>query len=508
MLEKREEEVGKMSKKENGQQNTPSGKRGGAKGWLRKKRRPTSTFFLLWACFSVLCSLLLLIFGVTQRFTIESALKDEAASEVSACGPRIERQLLEGPPPTFNGNYSLYVRVLASQNNVDLLILDENGKLLYPAQDEYGSAHPDLDGYFNFKEEVERMIKELGGEQSAVYEHNYAYVYGARIKVGNSAPVYLYVGQSFQLMKAASTAMTMRTLLLCLFSVALSFAVTSAIAGWLTRPLMEMTKKANKFAAGDFSVDFGGEDYSLEVANLATTLNYARDEISKADRMQKELIANVSHDFKTPLTMIKAYASMIVEISGHNPEKREKHAKIIIDEADRLASLVNDVLDLSKLQSGIGEIKSEKLNISAILSEVLGRFSYYKDTKGYKFVTQIDEGLCAMGDKTKIEQALYNLIGNAVNYTGEDKTVYIRLQLDGTRFCFSVRDTGKGIKPEEIQGIWERYYRSSEAHKRPVQGTGLGLSIVKGILERHGLEYGVESKVGEGSLFYIWFALA
>ena len=497
-----------MSKKENGQQNKPSGKRrGGAKSWLRKKRRPTSTFFLLWACFSVLCSLLLLMFGFTQRFTIEGALKDEAASEVSARGPRIERQILEGPPPTFNGNYSLYVRVLASQNNVDVLILDESGKLLYPAQDEYGSANPDLDGYFNFQDEVERMIKELGGEQSAVYEHKNSYVYGAKIAVENGTPVYLYVGQSFRLMKAASTAMTTRTILLCIFSVALSFAVTSAIAAWLTRPLMEMTKKANRFAAGDFSVDFGGEDYSLEVSNLATTLNYARDEISKADRMQKELIANVSHDFKTPLTMIKAYASMIVEISGHNPEKREKHAKIIIDEADRLTSLVNDVLDLSKLQSGIGEIKSEKLNISAMLSEVMGRFSYYKDTKGYKFVSQIDDELYTMGDKTKIEQALYNLIGNAVNYTGEDKTVYIRLQLDGTRFCFSVRDTGKGIKPEEIKGIWERYYRSSEAHKRPVQGTGLGLSIVKGILEHHGLEYGVESKVGEGSLFYIWFPL-
>ncbi|MBQ7912618.1 MAG: HAMP domain-containing histidine kinase [Clostridia bacterium] len=498
-----------MSKRENGQQNTPNNgaRRGGARRWVRGKRRPTSTFFLLWACFSALFLLLLLMMGITQRLTTERALKDEAASEVSTKGPSIEGQILAGPPPIFNGNYSFYLRVLALQNGVEVLVLTEDGKLLYPSKEEYGEANPDLDGYFNFEDEVERMKKELGKGKSAVYEHNNSYVYGAKITVDNGAPVYLYVGQSFHLMEAASAAMTTRTVLLCVFGFILSFAVTSAIAGWLTRPLMEMTKKANRLAAGDFSVDFHGEDYSLEVSNLANTLNYARDELSKADRMQKELIANVSHDFKTPLTMIKAYASMIAEISGNNPEKRDKHAKIIIDEADRLTSLVNDVLDLSKLQSGIGEMKAEKLNVSAILTEVLGRFAYYKDAKGYKFAVQIDDGLCAMGDKTKIEQALYNLIGNAVNYTGEDKTVYIRLQLDGERFCFSVRDTGKGIKPEEIKGIWERYYRSSEAHKRPVQGTGLGLSIVKGILERHGLEYGVESKVGEGSLFYIWFPL-
>ena len=495
-----------MSKWEKGQFN--HARRGGARRWVRGKRRPTSTFFLLWACFSALSLILLLLLGVTQRLTIERALKDEAASEVSAKGPSIAQQIIEGPPPALNGNYSLYLRMLALQNDVEVLILGEDGKLLYPSKEEYGEANPDVDGYFSFQEEVERMIKELGRGNSAVYEHDNSYVYGARISVNGSAPVYLYVGQSFHLMEAASAAMTTRTVLLCLFSFILSFAVTSALAGWLTHPLSEMTKKANRFAAGDFSVDFHGEDYSLEVSNLANTLNYARDELSKADRMQKELIANVSHDFKTPLTMIKAYASMIVEISGNNPEKRDKHAKVIIDEADRLTSLVNDVLDLSKLQSGIGELKRERLDVSALLNEVLGRFSYYKEDKGYKFVTEIETGLCADVDRTKIQQALYNLIGNAVNYTGEDKTVYIRLKRDGNRFGFSVRDTGKGIKPDEINGIWERYYRSADAHKRPVQGTGLGLSIVKSILERHGLEFGVESTLGEGSIFFVWFPLA
>ncbi|MBQ5929218.1 MAG: HAMP domain-containing histidine kinase [Clostridia bacterium] len=498
-----------MPKREDGQQNMPNTPRQGrSRRWTRGKKRPTSTFFLLWASFSALSLLLLLILGITQRVTIERSLKDEAASGVSARGPRIAQQIVDGPPPAYNGNYNLYLRVLALENDVDVLLFGADGKLLYPSKEEFGETPPDLEEYFDFQEEIERMIEELENKSAVLYEHKNAYVYGAKILVNGSSPVYLYVGQSFQLMKSASAAMTTRTVLLCIFSFALSFSVTSAIAGWLTHPLFEMTEKASRFAQGDFEVDFHGEGYSLEVENLAHTLNYARDEISKADRMQKELIANVSHDFKTPLTMIKAYASMIVEISGNNPEKREKHAKVIIDEADRLASLVNDVLDLSKLQSGIGELKRERLDISVILKEVLGRFAYYRDAKGYRFVVDVDEGLFAVADKTKIEQALYNLIGNAVNYTGEDKTVFVCLKKDGARFRFSVRDTGKGIKPEEMKGIWERYYRSKEAHKRPVQGPGLGFSLVKGVLERHGLEYGVESQVGEGSIFFIWFERA
>jgi signal transduction histidine kinase len=270
-----------------------------------------------------------------------------------------------------------------------------------------------------------------------------------------------------------------------------------------------MTKKARRLAQGSFDVDFNsGEIYGKELVDLAEALNYARDELSKTDRMQKDLIANVSHDFKTPLTMIKGYASMIMEISGDVPEKRNKHAQVIVDEADRLASLVNDVLDLSKISSGIEEVKVAVFDISAYVEETLGRFDYLKETQGYRFVVDIDEDMYTRGDEIKLGQVLYNLIGNAVNYTGDDKMVYVRLKKESVNVCrFSVTDTGKGIKPEKIPAIWDRYYRSAETHKRPVRGTGLGLSIVKTILERHGFVFGVDSEVGKGSTFYVLFPL-
>jgi signal transduction histidine kinase len=266
-----------------------------------------------------------------------------------------------------------------------------------------------------------------------------------------------------------------------------------------------MREKTNRFARGDFGVDFLDGAYGGEIVELAQTLNFARDEISKADKMQKELIANVSHDFKTPLTMIKSYASMIREISGDVPEKRNKHALVIEEEADRLTALVNDVLELSKLASGIGELKLVDINLSSCVYEILNRFEYLSETQGYQFIVDVDDGIYTRADELKISQVLYNLIGNAVNYTGEDKRVFVSLKRDGVGAKFSVRDTGKGIKEEDIPSIWERYYRSSEAHKRPVKGTGLGLSIVKSALEKHGFIYGVRSQVGKGSEFYVIF---
>ena len=199
---------------------------------------------------------------------------------------------------------------------------------------------------------------------------------------------------------------------------------------------------------------------------------------------------------------------MIMEISGDIPEKRNKHAQVIVEESDRLASLVNDVLDLSKMSSGIESLKENTFDMSSYVEETLGRFDYLKETQGYRFVTEIEDGLFTHGDEMKLGQVLYNLIGNAVNYTGDDKTVYVRLHKETENtFRFSVTDTGKGIKAEEIPEIWNRYYRSTETHKRPVRGTGLGLSIVKTILQRHNFVFGVESEVGKGSTFYVVFPL-
>ncbi len=466
---------------------------------------------MFWTVFSLFSLMVVLLFGFLQQTIFVQSYKSEASQDIIDKGVKIERALQMGPPDAFGpNNYNGYVRFLGVTYNVDVMIMDENGELVLPRDPNLDPNSSQYKEYYYRADELSTLREKLEDKEkrSAVYEDDSEYVYGAEIVLYGNTPFYLRVAKSMQLMESTLSRMNLRTGLLAVFVFILSFAASCALSGWFVNPITELTKKAHRLAEGDFDVDFHGNDYGREILELAESLNFARDELSKTDRMQRELIANVSHDFKTPLTMIKGYASMIIEISGENPEKRNKHAQIIVDEADRLASLVGDVLDLSKIRSGIAQLEMEKIDMGAYLREILDRFGYLQSAQGYSFEVEIEEGLFTRADKLKIGQVLYNLIGNAVNYTGEDKRVLVALKKEDGCFRFSVTDTGAGIKQEELSGIWDRYYRSTDNHKRPVQGTGLGLSIVKTILERHEFYYGVNSEIGKGSTFYVLFPLA
>ena len=476
-----------------------------------KKQKNTSIFFLLWSILSALVVIVSILFGIAQQVITTQSYKSAAARELTEKGREIEEQVLKVPSASFGGNYSGYLRFLARSYGVEIFILSEDGEMLFPQEPNFDTDAPEIEEQFDFTEELVNLKGQLAESQdgAAVYEGNNAYVYGSKISLYESVDAYLYVSKSLALITEAQSFITGRMILVAVFMSILAFAVSSAVSGWLARPIAEMTEKAKLLAQGDFGVDFHGADYGQEMVELAESLNFARDELSKTDHMQKELIANVSHDFKTPLTMIKAYASMIIEISGNNPEKRNKHAQVIVEEADRLASLVNDVLDISKVRAGLETFEAQTFDMSLYLQEILERFSYLKEAQyGYQIHTEIEKGLFTCVDKNKIGQVLYNLIGNAVNYTGEDKKLFVSLKKEKEDFFrFSVTDTGEGIKEEELGDIWERYYRSTETHKRPVKSTGLGLSIVKAVLEYHRLPFGVESEVGKGSTFYVLFPI-
>ncbi|MDE6373774.1 MAG: HAMP domain-containing histidine kinase [Clostridia bacterium] len=298
-------------------------------------------------------------------------------------------------------------------------------------------------------------------------------------------------------------------IIVALAAFVIAFFISYVLANKLARPINNISKTAQKLAEGDYSVQFNSAEYT-EIAQLSDTLNYMKDEIKKSEEFRKELLANVTHDLKTPLTMIKAYASMIREISGSDPEKRDKHCQVIIDEADRLTGLVNDILSTSKISSGLEQLNKKVFNLTELLYGVINKFSYLQEAQGYSIMVDVEENIYTNADEEQIYQVVYNLVSNAVNYTGDDKTIFITLRYDAQdkRIKFSVRDTGKGIAEEELAHIWDRYYRSKDSHTRPVKGTGLGLNIVKVILQKHSFNFGVTTKEGEGSVFYVDFPKA
>lgn len=286
----------------------------------------------------------------------------------------------------------------------------------------------------------------------------------------------------------------------------LTLFISAFFANRLSNPIIRINRHAKELPQGKFDAEIDEHDFN-EIRQLSATLHDASKEIAKSDDLRRELMANISHDLRTPLTMIKAYAEMIRDLSGDNPEKRERHLKIIIDETDRLSSLVNDILDLSKLQAGVTEMNLTVFDLSDRLSGVISRFDILKENDGIVIQLQADEGVMIKADVTKLEQVVYNLINNAVTYTGDDNTVIVRLYRKQPGLMrFEVTDHGDGIAPEYLPYIWDRYYKVSErnkTHKRAKMGSGIGLSIVKNVLEQHGFAYGAESVVGQGSTF--WF---
>lgn len=263
-------------------------------------------------------------------------------------------------------------------------------------------------------------------------------------------------------------------------------------------PMEKMSRSARRLAKGDYSVQFDGRGYR-EAGELADALNYATEELAKNDNLQKELVANISHDLRTPLTMIKGYSEVMRDIPGENSPE---NVQVIIDETERLTELVNDMLDLSKIKSGTRKPELETFDLTLDINAVMKRYEKLTEHDDYKISFEYDVNVCIHADRTMILQVVYNLINNAINYTGEDKSVRIVQRVEGNTVRVSVIDTGEGIKQEDLPFIWDRYYKVDKFHNRAKVGTGLGLSIVKGILEAHGASYGVKSEIGVGSEFY------
>ena len=297
-----------------------------------------------------------------------------------------------------------------------------------------------------------------------------------------------------------ATVDTLQVQLLCVTVVMLLLGAGLAwfMARRIARPLMAMNDAAKLLGRGDYRIRFASQG-AREVSELAQTLNYAAEELSKVEELRRELLANVSHDLRTPLTMIKGYAEVMRDLPGENTPE---NVQVIIDETERLTQLVNGLLDLSRMEAGAMALEKSRFDLTESIRATLGR---YDKLAGFRFPFQYEGEVYVEADELKISQVLYNLVNNAINYAGEDKTVTLRQQVEDGRVRISVTDTGEGIPPDKLKDIWERYYKVDREHRRAQVGTGLGLSIVKKILDLHGGAYGVESALGQGSTF--WFEL-
>lgn len=465
--------------------------------------------------------ILLLILWLFQTVYLDTFYKKIKTNELESALSHVETM-------SVDEDFSQAVETIAESYDVCILVTDFEGKTLFSADKNMNCAIHRLP-----TEELVRIMKKAGDGEVIKIKNNIGLSFDKDINNKDKRPNRFVDKmnmppkdeyESLMLVKiitlndgtqcaaflnsiispVSATVYTLRIQLIYISVIMVVIALVMAvvIAVKVSRPIININNSAKKMARGDYNIKYDVGSYK-EISELSKTLNYTVSELKKTEDLQHELIANVSHDLRTPLTMITAYSEVMRDIPGENSPE---NVQVIIDEANRLTNLVNDMLDISKLQAGVDTLNAREYNLTSGIKSVIDRYAKLVEQDGYKVIFKYkEEDIMVRADEFKIYQVLYNLVNNAINYTGPNKTVTIKQIVNGEIVRIEVTDTGDGIAEEELANVWERYYKADKKHKREVMGTGLGLSIVKNILKLHDAKYGVLSKVGEGSTF--WFEL-
>lgn len=266
------------------------------------------------------------------------------------------------------------------------------------------------------------------------------------------------------------------------------------------RPINEITKAVKEFGHGNLSYQVK-EFNDDEIGRLAASLNYMTEQLNELEESQKQFIANVSHDFRSPLTSIKGYLEAMLD-GTIPPEMQEKYLKIVIFETERLTKLTNSLLTLNNIDSKKAHLNISYFDINQMIRHTVETFEGTCKEKGIKFdITFSDEECLVAADYEKINQVIYNLIDNAIKFSHHDSKIYISVSERGGKTFISVKDTGIGIPKESINKIWDRFYKSDLSRGKDKKGTGLGLAIVKEIINAHHENIDVISTEGAGTEF-------
>lgn len=324
------------------------------------------------------------------------------------------------------------------------------------------------------------------------------YIVGQTCTDASDRTVVLFVKAEFEPFAATQDVFANQFLFLSAVIILMAIIFVCIIQFQVVKPITSLTNSAKSLAKGKFDTVFDAEGFE-EIEELADTLNYAATELSKLDDYQKDLMTNVSHDLRTPLTLISGYSEMMRDYPS---ERTEANLQIIIDESKRLTGLVNDILSLTKMDMDTENWVMESYNLTENIKEIVYRIEKMVEGSDIKIIFNYDCQVNIVANLDQINKVIYNYISNAINYIGEDKLVIINQTVQNGFVTISVIDHGVGIPKDEIPNVWQRYYKAKN-HIRASVGSGLGLSIVRGVLNKHGFEYGVNSEEGVGSEF--WF---
>lgn len=456
------------------------------------------------------CAMLLFLLWTCQIVLMERIYENIRIRQMHSAADRIETVI------TGSQDYSR-IEKIAQDNEACVIIVRPNGTLVYSA-DISRNCHIHKMPYMNILNIVFETRK--NGTLEGIYSERNPFqpdmpttdrhddrgvpqsmIYSRQIQQNGETVCYAILDVHLTPVDATVSTIQVQLWGITVFMIVFSALLATIISRKISRPIEKITNDAAQLATGDYEVVFDATGYA-EINRLSDTLTQTAEELGKVEKQRRDLIANVSHDLRTPLTLIGGYAEVMRDIPGEN---NTENAQMIIDETRRLSTLVNDLLDMSRIQSGAVPMEKIKYNLTQSIGKTVDRMNELLKQEGYEITFNADFDVFVTADEARISQCFYNILINRVNYTGEDKKIYVSQQREIGKVKISVTDTGEGVEEKDIPYVWDRYYKNNSTHKRSITGTGLGLSIVRSVIKAHGGEYGVHNTDGKGACF--WFSL-
>ncbi len=492
---------------------------------MSKLKNAWNSISIKWKVFTYLfgfCALLIVVLWLVQTVFLDDFYRAIKSRQISDAANKIEQNI-------ENENLSNVISEVAINSDACIFVISNSGGLVTKSTGtrlcndigiiqvsyiiEQVQLNGTMEGYYN---KSGLMIDGTQYPESPfgtgtnnipgignIDDHSTTLVYAKNITASNGLAVYMVLTTPITPLGATISTIRIELVYITIGMIALAFLLAFFISRNVSKPIEGINEKAKILAKGEYDIVFDDKGYK-EINELSKTLTTASKDLAKVETLRRELIANISHDLRTPLALISGYAEAMRDLPNEN---NYENAQIIIEEANRLSSLVNDALNISKYQAGVMTLEKSDFNLTISCQQAVKRMAELVKNDGYSITFIADQEITINGDKNKIDQAFYNLLINAINYTGDDKKVIVQQVVDEKMVAIEVSDSGEGIASENLPYIWERYYKVDKTHKRAVTGSGLGLSIVKNIVDMHGGQSGVRTSSTKGSTFFIKFKI-
>ncbi len=400
----------------------------------------------------------------------------------------------------------------------ELLLVSEDGELIKM----YSSGHLVQPQEWELEFDSPEMIRERTDFDQLLEGHPYQHIerfHGQIIGYELAFPV-TYNGEcDYLILRNALMTRTVLNLnrsqliVLSILLTGIASALAAVLSKQFTKPIFQIKESVDKLTQNDFSIspDLERQD---ELGQLSHSVGKLRQALQRLDVLRREVIANVSHELRSPLALITGYAEMVRDITWKDEEMRNENLNLIISESNRMSEMVNDILDYSQFSAGYSKLKKDWYDLRDIVNAELTRCHQAAAEHGITLTLQIADApvpdansqvadqMQFQVDDLKMSQVMRNLLNNAINHTPENQQIFIRLTPKENNCLVEVANPGDPIPEEDREIIWERYQRSQHQSGRRL-GTGIGLSIVSTILKAHDMPYGVDYKDGYNSFWFL-----